>query len=88
MDKFTPEIQDALMNLFSSEGWHYFLEDVVANLESVNNLDGIQGEQALGFRQGQISTLRGVISYEDTIKAAAEDASDDVEESQLEVQMQ
>jgi len=86
MDKFTPEIQDALMNLFSSEGWHYFLEDVVANLESVNNLDGVQGEQALGFRQGQISTLRGVIAYEDTIKAATEE--DDAEESQLEVQMQ
>lgn len=77
MDNFTPEIQDALFEMFASEGWQYFIEDAQRNLEGVNHLDSIIGEQQLGFRQGQVSTLKGLIGYEDTLRTAAQQYTED-----------
>jgi len=78
-EKFSPEIQRALMDMFATEGWNYFLEDVTENLKGANTLDGITGEQALGFRQGQINTLRSVIAYEDTIRNAVDNEVNELE---------
>lgn len=72
MDNFNPEVQRALEDMFASEGWRYFLEDVTANKNGVNHLDGIEGEQMLGFRQGQVSILNSVLAYEDAIRSASE----------------
>ena len=69
-DVFTPEVQDALVSMFSSEGWVYFIEDVQKNLNGINTLDGIRGEQQLGIMQGQLQVLRGILTYEDTIRTA------------------
>lgn len=72
MDNFNSEVQKALEDMFASEGWRYFLEDVTANKNGINHLDGIEGDQMLGFRQGQVSILNSVLAYEDAIRSASE----------------
>lgn len=72
-ERFSPEVQEALLTMFMSDGWRYFIEDVTSNLDGVNSLDNVVGEQQLGFRQGQVSALRGIVAYEDAIKSAVED---------------
>lgn len=91
MSDLTSDIEDALFAMFSSEGWHYFLEDAKANLETANTLDDITGDQALGVRQGQVAVLRSIISYEDTIRHViaeqrdADDVADDDENNVVEL---
>jgi hypothetical protein len=82
-NKFTPEIQQALMDMFATEGWQYFLEDVAENLKGANTLDSITGEQSLGFRQGQVNTLRSVLAYEDTIRDAVDNEAEETDDYEI-----
>jgi len=72
MDNFNIKVQKALEDMFASEGWRFFLEDVTANKNGINHLDGIEGDQMLGFRQGQVSILNSILAYEDAIRTASE----------------
>ena len=81
MDNFTTEIQDELINLFASSGWALFLEDAKANQTSINTLSGIKGEQDLGFKQGQLAVLQGILGYEDTIRTIAEEVKTEDEDT-------
>lgn len=83
MDNFTPDIRQALGDMFASDGWRIFVEDVTANLTNTNTLSGITGEQQLGHRQGQVAVLQSIISYEDTIRVIGEqqDIESNVEKS-------
>lgn len=80
MDNFSTEIQDRLFELFATEGWKVFMEDVQQNLDGVNHLDNIVGEQQLGFRQGQVAVLRGIVQYEDAIRSAVNEDTLEAEE--------
>lgn len=82
MSNLTDEIYDKLVDMFNSEGWVYFIEDVRANLETANTLDGVQGEQALGMQQGRVDILRGIINYENTIKQVRDELDTEQTEQQ------
>lgn len=73
---------EVLKDMFQSAGWEIFMADMTAQLEAIDNADGIKGEQALGHRQGQVQILRGVVNYEkivDQVLAQNEQDSSDEE---------
>ncbi len=80
MNELTSEMVDALTEMFGSYGWQLFMEEATKNLENINTLDGVQGEQTLGFRQGQIAMLRSVLGYEDIIRTAVDQQEEEAEE--------
>lgn len=60
---------ETIGEMFSTEAWAMYLQDMQQNLDAVNSLSGIVGEQQLGIRQGQVDTLSGILNYENLITA-------------------
>lgn len=74
---FTPEIQQALVNMFATDGWKIFTSDVRDNHEIANSLVDIKDVHQLGFQQGQCAVLASIVNYEDTIRAISENVEED-----------
>lgn len=81
-----PEIQkyyEAYFDLFSSEGWKQFVEDVNDSAGAFN-VRSIGDEASLKFVQGQLAVMDKVINWQAAIEAMYADleANAGVEESE------
>lgn len=68
-----------LKDMFASEGWKVFMGDMNQNLTAVNHVQGVVGSQELGNRQGQVSTIYGVLNYQATIETVEKQFIEDRE---------
>jgi len=72
----TKELQDYyenLLELFSTQGWKQFQEDISDNLDLISDITTIPDEKQFWFRRGQIEAVRLILNYEETIKNSYED---------------
>lgn len=69
---------ETIKELFEHDGWQNFLQDMALNLQAVQSCKGITGEQELGFRQGQVQVLEGVLNYESLIEATEAQITEDI----------
>jgi len=53
--------------LFRTEGWKSFIEEMEGNYAAINDLPACKTERDMYFRQGQLNVLREIIHIEEMI---------------------
>lgn len=77
MDIKLNEYYESLLNLFSTDGWKNFQEDMLNSLDSLNDLQTINTADEFWLRKGQIQTLSLIVNYEQAAKSAYEELTND-----------
>lgn len=67
---------DSRFAMFSQQGWKDLVEDVKTMLHASNTLSGVTQDN-LGFKQGEVSIMRWILSLQDTTEAAYRDLTDE-----------
>jgi hypothetical protein len=69
-----------LNEMFRTEGWQIFLDDIKQGVASVNSVELAKDEQDLYFRKGQLAVMANILNIEAQVAAAqAEAEADDAE---------
>ena len=69
-----------LNDMFRTEGWQIFLDDIKQGAVSVNSIELAKDEQDLYFRKGQLAVMANILNIEAQVAAAqAEAEADDAE---------
>lgn len=72
MDKDLQTYYETYFDLFLTDGWKQFINDLQSNIENFN-IQGIKDAEQLYKTQGQLSVLTSVSNFEAQIKAAYEE---------------
>ncbi len=64
------EILEKRLELFSSEAWDLFKEELTSMAQSLENIQTIDDEKTLYLRKGQVDILNMIINLEETTKLA------------------
>ena len=64
------EFLEKRLELFSSEAWDLFTEELTTMAESLEKIQTIDDEKTLYLRRGQVDMLNMVINLEETTKLA------------------
>tara|TARA_R110002012_G_scaffold4281_4_gene19704 strand:- start:259 stop:480 length:222 start_codon:yes stop_codon:yes gene_type:complete len=64
------EILEKRIDLFSSEAWTIFTEELTDMAQSLENIQTIEDEKTLFLRRGQVDILNMIINLEETTKLA------------------
>ena len=80
MDKETELYFRNFTELFRSEGWKQFTDEVKANVVLVNNIELTKDEQDLFFRKGQLAVMDNILNLETQVDASREQADENVED--------
>lgn len=76
MDPKLQEYYESLLNLFATDGWKKFQEDMRNSLENLNNIQTVNSAEEFWLRKGQVDTLSFIVNYENAAVAAYEDLTD------------
>lgn len=69
-----------LNEMFRTEGWQIFLDDIKQGAAGVNSIELAKDEQDLYFRKGQLAVMANILNIEAQVAAAqAEAEADDAE---------
>ena len=69
-----------LNEMFRTEGWQIFLDDIKQVVDVVNSVELTKDEQDLYFRKGQLAVMANILNIEAQVAAAqAEAEADDAE---------
>ena len=64
------EILEKRLNLFASESWSIFVQELTNMAKSLENIQNIDDEKTLFLRRGQVDILNMMINLEETTKFA------------------
>ena len=64
------EFLEKRLDLFSSEAWSLFTEELTQMAQSLENIQTIEDEKTLYLRRGQVDILNMIINLEETTKLA------------------
>lgn len=70
------KIFDAARELFNTEGWANFINDIVNNIQSIR-VENIDDEKGFWIAKGQLNVLHSIAGYENMIRASEEQADED-----------
>jgi hypothetical protein len=70
------KIFDAARELFNTEGWANFMNDIVNNIQSIR-VENIDDEKGFWIAKGQLNVLHSIAGYENMIRASEEQADED-----------
>lgn len=73
MDIELQKYYENLLELFNTEGWKQFQEDISDNMEILQDITTIPDEKQFWFRRGQIEAVSRILSYEQAIINSYED---------------
>ncbi len=62
-----------LREMFKTEGWKIFIEDVRTNAELVNSIEFTKDVEDLYTRKGQLLVMANILNLEEQIDRAEED---------------
>jgi len=72
---------DALNEMFNSLGWSVMVAELEDNAELIQDLQSVENERDLYFKQGQLATIALLLNFESTLALATEDEEDSYEGS-------
>lgn len=75
MDKETQEYFDDYFELFSTEGWKQFIEEIEDIIDTFS-IENIKDQDDLKTTQGQLQILNRIANFEDSIRNAYDQAED------------
>ena len=64
------EFLEKRIDLFSSEAWSLFTEELTQMAQSLEHIQTIEDEKTLFLRRGQVDILNMIINLEETTKLA------------------
>jgi hypothetical protein len=71
---------DAVRDMFLSEGWRFFLEDLNRFTTSLSDVREVRDAEDLFYKQGQLNIVDFVKSYEEAIVEAQQTLEAEAEE--------
>ena len=77
MDKKLQEHYERMFSMFASDGWKDLMEDVEKVYLANNNIMGIQSEQELHFKKGQLDVLQWFRSMKESYSQSYEQLMND-----------
>jgi len=82
IDKELEKYYESMYTLFRNEGWKSLLADLQANSVHINSVEQTTDENNLHFRKGQLSIIASLLTLEQQIRAAEEQAQEEPEEQE------
>lgn len=76
MEKELETYYNTYFELFLTDGWKQFIEDIISNANNFN-IQSIKDATELYKAQGQLQVLGSIANFEATIKAAYEEITND-----------
>ena len=73
MDRELQDYYENLLELFSTQGWKQFLEDIGDNLEMLGDITTIADGNQFWYRKGQVEAIQRILSYQGAIVNSYED---------------
>ena len=70
MDKDTQTYFDHYFDLFASQGWKQFIEDMEGNRDLMSDLMTVKDANDLFYRKGQVDVLNRIVNFQDSIENA------------------
>ena len=67
---------DAARELFNTEGWKNFTNDLENNVASIR-VENIDDDKGFWIAKGQLNVLHSILGYENMLRAAEESAEED-----------
>lgn len=84
MDNSLLKQYEDYFDLFSREGWKLLMEDIDSMIESVDSLDYVNTIEELHNTRGQLSILKRIRGFEQSIQQAYEQlVEEDAEQANL-----
>lgn len=77
MDKGLEQYYLNYFDLFMTEGWRQFVEDIKETHESVNNLQNIKDSEDFYYKKGQEEILRRFLNFKDLIESSYKETQDE-----------
>ena len=77
MDKDTQDYFDNYFDLFASEGWKQFIEDMEDNRTLMSDLLTVKDANDLYYRKGQLETLNRIVNFQLAIETAYKEVTDE-----------
>lgn len=77
MDTQTETYFRHLKDMFNSEGWKIFLDDIRQGVANVNSVEMAKDEQDLYFRKGQLAVMANILNIEAQVEAAEAQANEE-----------
>ena len=68
MDKELEKYYENYFDLFASQGWKQFIEDIEENRTLVSDIHQIKDANDLYYRKGQLNALEKIVNLQDTIE--------------------
>ena len=65
-----------LNDMFRTEGWKIFLDDIRQGVANVNSVEMAKDEQDLYFRKGQLAVMANILNVEAQVAAAQAEAEE------------
>jgi len=65
-----------LNDMFRTEGWKIFLDDIRQGVANVNSVEMVKDEQDLYFRKGQLAVMANILNVEAQVAAAQAEAEE------------
>ena len=56
---------EAILDLFTSDGYKFMLEDIKKHYDAISNIDGVDDSKGLFLLQGQRHSLKWIINMQD-----------------------
>ena len=63
----------AMKEMFNSEGWKYFTEELRENAHVISDLQNVSDEKDLFHKRGKLDTIGLILNFPDTLKRAEEE---------------
>jgi hypothetical protein len=77
VDKDTQTYFDQYFDLFASQGWKQFIEDMEDNRTLISDLMTVKDANDLFYRKGQLDTLNRIVNFQDSIENAHKEVTDE-----------
>lgn len=56
---------DCILDVFTSDGWKYILQDIEKHYDAINKIDGVIDDKQLYQLQGEIRKLKWFMNMQD-----------------------
>jgi len=77
VDKETQDYFDRYFDLFASQGWKQFIEDMEDNRTLMSDLLTIKDANDLYYRKGQLEVLNRIVNFQLAIETAYEEITNE-----------
>jgi hypothetical protein len=67
-------------DMFMTEGWKQLISDLTANANNINSVEYTKDREDLHFRKGQLSVLGSILTLENQLREAEEQALSEEED--------